>query len=234
MNFLSADLLHRRTRSLTAGRSAGLSTTPEAPQAEGYTFGGWYKEAGCTNAWDFDEAVTSDVTLYAKWTAVAYTIEYDLAGGSVSTANPESYTADTETFTLNNPTKEGYDFAGWTGTGLTGAQETVTIAKGSTGDKSYTAVWTATEYTIGYTLNEGSATNPAKYTIESGDFTLNNPARNGYTFTGWTGSNGDTPQTSVTITKGSTGAKNYTAHWKATSSEDGLSAGTRTQNLRQT
>jgi len=35
---------------------------------EGYSFGGWYKEEACTNAYDFNSAVTSDIVLYAKWT----------------------------------------------------------------------------------------------------------------------------------------------------------------------
>lgn len=70
-----------------------------------------------------------------------YTITYDLDGGTVATENPTSYTADTETFTLNNPTKDGYTFKGWTGTGLTEATTKVTINKGSTGDRTYTATW---------------------------------------------------------------------------------------------
>ena len=32
-----------------------------------YVFGGWYTEAACTTAWDFDNEVTTDLTLYAKW-----------------------------------------------------------------------------------------------------------------------------------------------------------------------
>ena len=40
-----------------------------APTADGSTFGGWYKETGCTNAWNFaTDVVSSDKTLYAKWT----------------------------------------------------------------------------------------------------------------------------------------------------------------------
>ena len=42
---------------------------PEAPVMEGYTFGGWYTDENCTTAYDFDAAVTADITLYAKWTA---------------------------------------------------------------------------------------------------------------------------------------------------------------------
>lgn len=70
-----------------------------------------------------------------------YEIEYDLDGGTVATANPTSYTRVTATFTLNNPTKDGATFAGWTGTGLESASTEVTVAKGSTGSRSYTATW---------------------------------------------------------------------------------------------
>ena len=51
----------------------GLVTKPTDPTKTGYTFGAWYKESGCTNAWVFaSDTVTSDVTLYAKWTAAVY------------------------------------------------------------------------------------------------------------------------------------------------------------------
>jgi len=50
----------------------GKVTEPTAPTRTGYTFGGWYKESGCTTAWNFaTDTVTSDVTLYAKWTSSA-------------------------------------------------------------------------------------------------------------------------------------------------------------------
>lgn len=50
------------------------ATEPTAPTAFGYTFGGWYKEAGCTNVWDFaTDVVTGNITLYAQWTEKALT-----------------------------------------------------------------------------------------------------------------------------------------------------------------
>ena len=69
-------------------------------------------------------------------------------------------------------------------------------------------------YTITYNLNGGTleTANPTSYTIED-TITLNNPIKTGYNFAGWTGSNGTTAQTSVTITEGSIGEKNYTANY---------------------
>ena len=83
--------------------------------------------------------VVSDVTVQA----IAYSISYDLAGGSVSTANPTEYTIETPDITLNNPTRPQFTFAGWTGTDLSEATLNVTIAQGSTGPRSYTANWEA-------------------------------------------------------------------------------------------
>ena len=154
------------------------------------------------------------VTLSATFNAINYTIEYELAGGSVASANPESYTIESAAFTLVNPTREGYNFTGWTGTGLDAATKTVTIAAGSTGERSYTATWTPIVYEIAYTLNEGTATNPATYTIESADITLNNPTKTGYTFKGWKLNGEGDAMMSVIIAHGSTGNKAYTATWQ--------------------
>ena len=41
---------------------------PANPTADGYTFGGWYTDKDCKEAYDFSKPVTEDVTLYAKWT----------------------------------------------------------------------------------------------------------------------------------------------------------------------
>ena len=48
--------------------SGATASEPTAPTADGWTFGGWYKEAGCSNAFDFNTAITGNITLYAKWT----------------------------------------------------------------------------------------------------------------------------------------------------------------------
>ena len=142
----------------------------------------------------------------------AYTITYDLDGGTAS--NPTSYYVDTNTFTLNNPTKSGYTFIGWTGTGIDGSSMTVTITKGSTGNRSYTANWDLENYSISYDYAGGTAVNPVNYNATQ-VITLVNPVRTGYTFTGWTGTGIDGSTMVVTIAQGSTGARSYVAHWQA-------------------
>ena len=68
-------------------------------------------------------------------------------------------------------------------------------------------------YSISYNLN-GGVMNGQKtsYTVAD-SFTLPTPTKTGYTFTGWTGSNGTTPQKTVTVTKGNADNKSYTANW---------------------
>ncbi len=117
-----------------------------------------------------------------------YSISYDLAGGSVSTVNPSSYTYFDSAFTLNNPTKTGYTFTGWTGTGLSGSAMTVTIPHGSTGDRSYTATWTANTYTVVYNSNggDGGSTSSSSHTYDAlKNLTANGFTRTGCTFLGW-------------------------------------------------
>ena len=201
---------------LHANFSNGSITLPN-PTKSGYEFAGWY--SGATKIANGGDTYTpsTDITLTAVWTPETYAITYNLGGGSAS-GNPESYTVESDAITLNNPTREGYTFAGWTGTELSGASASVTIAKGSTGNRTYTATWTTESYTITYNLDGGSVSpaNPTSYTVESNAITLNNPTKIGYEFLGWTGSNGSTPQLTVEIAKGSTGDKTYTANWKKT------------------
>ena len=183
-------------------------TAPAAPTREGYTFTGWDKTIPATMP-------AGDMTITAQWTVNQYTITYDLDGGTAE-GNPDTYTVETDAFTLKNPTRPGYTFTGWSGTGLTGEDNlTVTIPKGSTGNRSYTAHWSLNTYSITYDLDGGTAFgNPDSYTVESATITLNQPTKTGYTFTGWSGTDltGEDNLT-VTIPAGSTGDRSYTAHW---------------------
>ena len=111
---------------------------PTACEKAGYNSAGWYKD---TSVYSFTTPVLENITLKAAWMINSYTIHYDLDGGTAE-GNPDSYTIETENITLNAPTKAGYTFTGWSGTDLTGEDNmTVTIVKGSTGNRSYTAHW---------------------------------------------------------------------------------------------
>jgi len=89
-----------------------LITVPTPPTNTGYTFSGWYKEAGCINAWDFiTDKVSIDTTLYAKWTITNYTVTFNSQGGSAITNKTAEYNSLITTPT--EPTKTGYTFAGW-------------------------------------------------------------------------------------------------------------------------
>lgn len=112
---------------------------------------------------------THTITKY-KLVPVDYSISYNLNGGSVS-ENPTTYNVETNTFTLKNPTKPGYTFTGWTGSNGTTPQTTVSISKGSTGDKSYAANWkpSTSTYKVNYLLQNIGDDN---YTLkESAEYT---------------------------------------------------------------
>ena len=97
--------------------------------------------ARTTRATAIPFAADGSVTLYAKWKPIEYTITYDLDGGSVATDNPATYNIESGNITLVNPTMEGYEFDGWTGTDLTEPTFTVIIPSGSMGNREYTATW---------------------------------------------------------------------------------------------
>ena len=122
----------------------GVATALPTVTKAGYTFDGWFDNEGLTGTaiTAIDASAQGNKEYWAKWTPETYTIGYDLAGGSVSAENPTSYTVESAAITLTNPTREGYGFAGWTGTDLTEATMSVTIPARSTGNRSYTATWT--------------------------------------------------------------------------------------------
>lgn len=163
----------------------------------------------------------ADQTISATFAPINYKLTYDLGGGVLpeGQANPATYTVEDGAITLVNPTRTCYEFLGWTGTGLTEPTMEVVIPASSIGNRTYTATWKAIVYNITYDLAGGKLaegqTNPATYTIETADFTLVNPTKKGYTFTGWTGTDLTEATVDVTVAKGSYGERSYTATWKA-------------------
>ncbi len=123
------------------------------------------------------------------------------------------YTVEQEV-KLPYPEKGGYFFEGWSGTGMTGQEYYVTIPEGTTGNREYTAHWKPTTYEIAFLMNGGEPLASISYTVESPDFDLPIPVRNGYKFVGWTSDGITVPQEIVTIHQGSMGFRMYTANWK--------------------
>lgn len=113
-----------------------------------------------------------------------YHIKYTLNGGTMSGA-PETYTENSADITLPQPTKAGYRFTGWTGTGLTAPTMEVTIPAGSTEDREYTANWVETR-TVTFDVN-GHGTAPAPQTVDIGTKAVRptDPAQTGWRFDGW-------------------------------------------------
>lgn len=164
-----------------------IGTLPTSSRS-GYTFLGWYtSKSGGTKITEKTVVPNQNTTYYAHWKGEGFDITYDLDGGKVS-GNPDSYTPESATITLKNPTKTGHTFLGWTGTGLNGLTKNVTIPKGSTGDRHYTANWKAHTYTIRYNGNGSTSGSTATSTHTYGvakNLTENGFRRTGYTFAGW-------------------------------------------------
>ena len=140
------------------------SVTLPTPVKTGYTFAGWYSDAGLTakvgNAGD-SYTPSADIPLYAKWNTT-YNITYNLNGGSVATPNHDTFNVESETFQLNNPTKPGYTFIGWTGSNGNTPQMEVTITKGSTEDRTYNANYEFARITVGSLTYECTSGTEAK------------------------------------------------------------------------
>ena len=187
---------------LTANWTGGTISLP-TPIREGYTFGGWYTEEQCTNKVENSKQYTSDITLYAKWTANTYTITYDSnkpskATGTITgtTANSNHTYDEAKVLTANGYTLTGWTFAGWNtkadGTGIdyTNGESVKNLASANGTTVILYAKWTANTYTVKYNSNKpsNSLENIQGTTADSSHTYDETKAlnKNGYTLTGWT------------------------------------------------
>ena len=81
--------------------SGNKASEPTAPKEDGWVFGGWYTEKGCKYRFSFDSAVTSDITLYAKWDRVTTVVSAPVATPT-PTPSPAPAAAATKTATVKN------------------------------------------------------------------------------------------------------------------------------------
>ena len=172
---------------------------------------------GNGNSYEPGDSVPADVTtLTVQWTVPTYTVTLNAGDGTINSGNVTSYTYGVGATLPTDVTRTGYTFKGWyDNENLTGSPVTA-IGNTEMGNKEYWAKWEINQYTIIYDLAGGTVEgNPDTYTIKAGAFTLTNPTKSGYTFTGWSGTvlDGENNMT-VTIPTGSTGNRTYTAHWR--------------------
>ena len=174
------------------------------PTRTGYTFLGWYdgEELINTERW----YGLSDTTLVAHWELTEYNIYYIVNGGAHDEADPATYNMLSDTIVLLDPVREGYTFLGW--------DPTDTIPTGSTGDKTFTAMWEAISSTITFDVNGGEPLVDDTLIISyDSELTLPVPTWTGYTFLGWF--DGEEQYTNGIYQK--TEDVSLVAHWEITS-----------------
>lgn len=141
---------------------------PEEPDHDEYTFRGWFVG---DEEFDFDNDILDDLEITAKYDLINYTIGYTLNGGTVDGENPEEYTVEANSFTLINPTKAGYNFAGWTGSNGDVYQTRVTIDQGSIGNRNYIANFLARDDTPYQVIHRYKSLDGTTYEEEIEDLT---------------------------------------------------------------
>lgn len=191
------------------------TVTLPTPTRTGYTFLGWTGEGITTPQPNvtIPKGSTGDKTYIENWKLTEYNITMDLNGGSGQ--EKVVYTITDEDFELPTPTRNGYEFVGWTGERITTPQTSVKIPKGSTGNKAYTANWKVIRYTITLVTNGGAVIASIRYTVEDSVTLPIPPERPGYEFAGWVlDGSGQFPSTPMIIPAGSTGDRLYKAEWR--------------------
>ena len=144
---------------------------PDVPSRRGYQFTDWYLD---DTKYDFNTAVTGNMTLTAKWTANLYTITFDTDGGSKIDPITQDY--GTAINAPAAPTKTGYTFMGW---------EPELPAAMPAGDMTIKAQWRINRYTVTFDTDGGSAVAPITQDYGTAITAPADPTREGYTFIGW-------------------------------------------------
>lgn len=154
---------------------------PDNPTREGYTFMGWQYE---DSDWNFLNTVTSNMTLTAQWKrneVKKYTVTFDTANGT--SIDPQTIKDGGKVSKPDDPTREGYEFKGWT---LNGVDYDFTTPVKA--DLVLTAVWTPVKpktYTITFDTDGGTVV-PSQTVKDKGTATEPTvPTKTGYEFKGW-------------------------------------------------
>lgn len=153
------------------------------PTFEGYKFEGWYTEREGGSKKETIEKTLNDMTLYAHWTRIKYTISFDAnyEGGKVI-EKEEEY--GNKYILPDEPSRKGYTFSGWWTDASTGSEITSETTVDVTEDVTLYAHWTANTYTLTF-VTVGDAVESVDVTYDGTYETLPDATRYGYNFDGW-------------------------------------------------
>jgi uncharacterized repeat protein (TIGR02543 family) len=185
-----------------------------APAVKDYfTFNDWYLDSIYTVPFDgIDTGTHEDINVYAKFTAIPFSIQYELNGGENNPNNPFSYTVNSPSIVLFEASRFGYTFSGWFSDSEF-TQQIETISEGSHENITLYAKWDAIKYPIIYSgVYDGDNPNLPEYSIED-NIVFEDAVRNGYTFAGWFADAAHTQQI-YEIAEGSTGEIVLYAKWE--------------------
>ena len=153
----------------------GTEVTATATPTEGYEFVNWTKGndvVSTDNPYTF--TAVADLALVANFKAIKYDVTFDVDGVKTT----ESLDYGTVITKPEDPTKEGYTFAGWNPEFVEGA--TVPV-----GGITYAATWTVNSHTITFNTNGGSEIEPMTLDYGTAIVLPDAPTREGYEFAGW-------------------------------------------------
>ena len=168
-----------------------LTLSSTKPTRTGYSFNGWNTNSsgtGTNYASGGKYTGNANLTLYAKWTPITYTVTYNANGGSGAPGS-QTKTHDVNlTLSSTKPTRTGYTFVNWN-TASNGTGTSYASGGTYTGNANLTlyAQWTPNTYTVSYNANGGTGApgNQTKYHGVSLTLSSTKPTRTGYTFNGW-------------------------------------------------
>lgn len=192
--------------------NVGSSVTLPSATRSYYSFSGWYTaSSGGTYLGTTGGSYTppSDITIYAQWSAISYTVSFNANGGSVSPTSASG--TNSGGVVLPTPSRTNYSFLGW----YTASSGGSYVGGGGsayypTSNTTLYAQWQIITYTVSWNANGGSVS-PTSSSVNAGSsVTAPTPTRSGYTFNGWynassggslivNAGNSYTPSSSVTL-----------------------------------
>jgi uncharacterized repeat protein (TIGR02543 family) len=169
---------------ITVNTGASVTNLPTATRS-GYTFDGWYTQTnGGGSQFTDTTLVNGDMTVYAKWIVIQYTVTFDTQGGHANQSNIVVAAGGYIAY-LPAVTKSGFTFVGWF-TEINGEGSQFTASTTVNDNITVYAKWTNDHPMVTFDAQGGSASHSA-ITVNAGASITNLPTatRSGYALDGW-------------------------------------------------